>query len=231
MSQLISIIIPVYNSQKTIIKSLESITNQLGSYNFEIIIINDGSTDNCSVDTTSIDITDFDCSNVGDNTVTLTVTDTSGNSSTCTTTVTVEDNVAPIANCAAPFTVQLDANGQASITASDINDTSTDNCGIATTSIDITDFDCSNIGDNTVTLTVTDVNGNPATCTTTVTVEDTIAPTIVCAMDTMASTDPGDCFATVSFPNPVALDNCSVDSIVQTAGLPSGSQFLSLIHI
>ena len=45
MSQLISIIIPVYNSQKTIIKSLESITNQLGSYNFEIIIINDGSTD------------------------------------------------------------------------------------------------------------------------------------------------------------------------------------------
>ena len=45
MSQLISVIIPVYNSQKTIIKSLESITNQLGSYNFEIIIINDGSTD------------------------------------------------------------------------------------------------------------------------------------------------------------------------------------------
>ena len=125
----------------------------------------------------------------------------------------------------APFSIQLDANGQAAITASDINDTSTDNCGIATTSIDITDFDCSNIGDNTVTLTVTDVNGNPATCTTTVTVEDTIAPTIVCAMDTMASTDPGDCFATVSFPNPVALDNCSVDSIVQTAGLPSGSQF------
>ena len=29
----------------TIIKSLESITNQLGSYNFEIISINDGSTD------------------------------------------------------------------------------------------------------------------------------------------------------------------------------------------
>ena len=187
--------------------------------------INDGSTDNCGIDTTSIDITDFDCSNVGDNTVTLTVTDVNGNSSTCTTTVTVEDTIAPVANCVAPFSIQLDANGQAAITASDINDTSTDNCGIATTSIDITDFDCSNIGDNTVTLTVTDVNGNPATCTTTVTVEDTIAPTIVCAMDTMASTDPGDCFATVSFPNPVALDNCSVDSIVQTAGLPSGSQF------
>jgi uncharacterized protein (DUF2141 family) len=187
--------------------------------------INDGSTDNCSVDTTSIDITDFDCSNIGDNTVTLTVTDTSGNSSTCTTTVTVEDNVAPVANCVAPFTVQLDANGEASITVNDIDNGSTDACGIATSSIDVTDFNCSNVGDNTVTLTVTDINGNTSTCTTTVTVEDTIAPTIICAMDTLVSTDPGDCYATVTFPDALATDNCSGVTVAQTDGLPSGSQF------
>ncbi|RFN58148.1 HYR domain-containing protein [Marixanthomonas ophiurae] len=187
--------------------------------------INDGSTDNCGIDTTSIDITDFDCSNIGDNTVTLTVTDVNGNSNTCTTTVTVEDNIAPVVNCAAPFTVELDANGQASITASDINDGSTDNCGIDTTSIDITDFDCSNVGDNTVTLTVTDVNGNTSTCTTTVTVEDSIAPTIVCPADILASTDPTDCFATVNFPDALATDNCAGVTVAQTGGLPSGSQF------
>ncbi len=187
--------------------------------------INDSSTDNCSVDTTSIDITDFDCSNIGDNTVTLTVTDTSGNSSTCTTTVTVEDNVAPVANCVAPFTVQLDANGEASITVNDIDNGSTDACGIATSSIDVTDFNCSNVGDNTVTLTVTDVNGNTSTCTTTVTVEDAIAPTIICAMDTLVSTDPGDCYATVTFPDALATDNCSGVTVTQTDGLPSGSQF------
>jgi len=45
MTQLISVIIPVYNSQNTIIKSLESISNQIGSFTFEIIIIDDGSTD------------------------------------------------------------------------------------------------------------------------------------------------------------------------------------------
>ena len=41
----ISVIIPVYNSEKYIEKCLDSILNQ--SYkNFEIIVINDGSKDN-----------------------------------------------------------------------------------------------------------------------------------------------------------------------------------------
>jgi subtilisin-like proprotein convertase family protein len=41
----------------------------------------------------------FDCSNVGANTITLIVTDTEGNSSSCTSTVTVEDNIAPEIVC------------------------------------------------------------------------------------------------------------------------------------
>ena len=187
--------------------------------------VNDGSTDNCTIDSVSIDVTSFDCSNLGANTVTLTVTDDSGNTDTCTTTVTVEDTVDPIANCVAPFTIQLDANGQASITVADINDGSTDNCAIDTTSIDITDFDCSNIGANTVTLTVTDTSGNTSTCTTTVTVEDSIAPSITCNTDITVSTDPGDCYATVNFPDALATDNCATVTVTQTAGLPSGSQF------
>ncbi len=142
--------------------------------------INDGSTDNCGIASTSIDITSFDCSTVGVNTVTLIVTDASGNSDTCTTTVTVEDSVNPIANCVAPFTVQLDATGNASITAADIDDSSIDNCGVASTSIDISSFDCTNLGMNVVTLTVTDTSGNIDTCTTTVTVEDNILPVANC---------------------------------------------------
>ncbi|MBK9420376.1 MAG: hypothetical protein IPN44_04900 [Flavobacteriales bacterium] len=38
--------------------------------------------------------------------MTLTVTDQSGNTSTCTATVTVQDNVAPVAICQ-PVTIQL----------------------------------------------------------------------------------------------------------------------------
>ncbi|TXD71193.1 HYR domain-containing protein, partial [Aequorivita antarctica] len=111
-----------------------------GMASITVADIENGSTDNCGVATTTIDISDFTCADVGPNTVTLTVTDVNGNSSTCTTVVTVEDNVAPVANCAAPFTIQLDANGEASITVADIENGSTDACGIASTSIDVTDF-------------------------------------------------------------------------------------------
>lgn len=196
-----------------------------GDASISVADIDNGSTDNCAIASTSIDITDFTCADVGPNTVTLTVTDVNGNSSTCTTIVTVEDNVAPVANCAAPFTIQLDADGMASITVADIDNGSTDACGIASASIDITDFDCSNVGPNTVTLTVTDVNGNSSQCTTIVTVEDSIPPTIICPGDITVDTAAGICSAAVSFPMPFTLDNCGVDTVVQTMGNPSGSQF------
>ena len=67
----------------------------------------------------------------------------------------MEDDLDPIA-VTQDITVQLDANGDASISASDIDDGSSDNCSIANTSLDVSNFDCSNLGDNTVTLTVTD---------------------------------------------------------------------------
>lgn len=42
---LISVVLPVFNSENTIIAALDSVKNQTGNYSFEIIIINDGSTD------------------------------------------------------------------------------------------------------------------------------------------------------------------------------------------
>ncbi|MGJ8666955.1 MAG: HYR domain-containing protein [Patiriisocius sp.] len=187
--------------------------------------VDNGSTDNCGIASTTIDIMDFTCADVGPNTVTLTVTDVNGNMSTCTTTVTVEDMIAPLANCAAPFTVQLDANGMASITVADIDNGSTDACGIASTTIDVMDFTCADVGPNTVTLTVTDVNGNVSTCTTVVTIEDVTAPVIACPADISIDTTPGDCFAEVSFPDALALDACGIASVIQTMGDPSGSMF------
>ena len=55
--------------------------------------INNGSSDACGGLTFDTDITNFDCSNIGVNNVTLTVTDTNGNSASCNTTVTILDNV------------------------------------------------------------------------------------------------------------------------------------------
>ena len=67
--------------------------------------------------------------------------------------MTVEDNEAPTA-ITQDLTVQLDASGNASITAAQLDNGSNDACGIA--SLVARTFDCSNIG----ALTVTDVNNN-----------------------------------------------------------------------
>ncbi|MGG5487540.1 hypothetical protein ACQ0RB_11060, partial [Gaetbulibacter sp. PBL-D1] len=142
-----------------------------GNVSISAANVDGGSTDDFGIASMSVSPNTFDCSNVGANTVTLTVTDNNGSVSTCSATVTVQDNTAPTAVCQ-NATVVLDASGNGSITTSDIDNGSNDACGIASLSLDQTSFDCTNIGANTVTLTVTDNNGNVSTCSATVTVED-----------------------------------------------------------
>ncbi|MFM8951059.1 MAG: HYR domain-containing protein, partial [Bacteroidota bacterium] len=118
----------------------------------------------------------------------------------------------------------LNALGTASITASQINNGSSDNCGIASLSLSKTSFNCSNVGNNAVTLTVTDVNGNSSTCSATVTVIDNIAPAISCPANIAANNTTGLCGAIINYTTPVGTDICGATT-TQTAGLPSGSLF------
>ncbi|TVZ55206.1 putative secreted protein (Por secretion system target) [Lutibacter sp. Hel_I_33_5] len=140
--------------------------------------IDNGSSDNCGIASISLDNDTFNCSNVSTNTVTLTVTDVNGNSNSLTANVTVNDVTAPNV-ITQNIIIELDENGEASITPADIDNNSTDACGIESYSLDKDSFDCSNTGDNTVVLTVTDVNGNDASLSATVTVQDNIAPTVI----------------------------------------------------
>ncbi len=184
--------------------------------------IDNGSTDACGIATLDVNPSVFDCSNVGPNTVTLTVTDVNGNSSTCTATVTVEDVTPPVALCQ-DITVQLDSTGSVTITGAQIDNGSSDACGIDTLESNPHTLDCSNTGANTVTLTVTDVNGNSSTCTATVTVEDNIAPSINCPADIVVSNDQDSCNAAVSWTDPVVSDNCPGTTFTST--ITSGSIF------
>jgi hypothetical protein len=137
--------------------------------------IDNGSNDACGIDTLSVSPADFSCAEVGTNTVVLIATDTNDNSATCSATVTVQDTVPPTALCQ-DITIQLDENGQASITANQIDNGSNDACGIDTLVVSPTDFTCDEVGVNTVVLTATDNNDNIATCSATVTVQDTVPP-------------------------------------------------------
>ncbi len=106
------------------------------------------------------------------------VTDGSGSTS-CSFYLEILDNEAPVALCK-NITVPLDANGNVTITPSQIDNGSSDNCSF-TLGLDVTTFNCSNTTTvNMVTLTATDPSNNMHSCMATVTVEDVTPPTILC---------------------------------------------------
>jgi hypothetical protein len=130
--------------------------------------IDNTSTDACGIDSVAINMDVFDCSNIGLNTVVLTATDNNSNTDTCHATVTVQDTVSPIARCVPTLDVDLSGDGTETLTAEDVDDGSTDACGIADLNLNRTIFDLDDRAeqDLSVTLTVADNNGNESSCTT-----------------------------------------------------------------
>jgi PKD repeat protein len=193
-----------------------------------------GSTDNCGTLTYAASQTSFTCANVGANNVVLTVTDLSGNTSSCTAVVTVLDTVSPSVICQ-NITAYLDGAGNVTITPGDVDGGSTDNCSTPTLSLNTSAFTCANLGANTVTLTATDGSGNSASCSAIVTVVDTISPVVVCP-GTQTETLDGTCNFTLSDYTGLATttDNCTLSPIVTQSPLPGtvvsgiGSQTITL---
>jgi uncharacterized repeat protein (TIGR03803 family) len=121
----------------------------------------------------------FTCEDVGYNNVILTVTDEQGITASCETVVSVTDTISPAAICR-DMEIYLDAGGYAVIIAEEIDNGSSDVCGIQLMTLDITTLSEENIGENIVVLTVTDNNGNVSTCSSTVTVHDQPPSSAVC---------------------------------------------------
>ncbi|MEE9439087.1 MAG: PKD-like domain-containing protein, partial [Saprospiraceae bacterium] len=129
-----------------------------------------GTTDNCSSFANivfTVDIATFDCSHIGTQSITITATDASGNSTTCNTMVGIQDGTDPVAICpalpgAAPAWaagasayVVISA-GTGTLAQDALGDgSSTDNCVVTETN-PMTVFDCSHIGIQPVILTATD---------------------------------------------------------------------------
>ncbi|MFK7776148.1 MAG: HYR domain-containing protein, partial [Saprospiraceae bacterium] len=157
---------------------------------------------------------------------TWTATDECGNVETKVQVITIEDTTAPTALCNS-FTIELDENGEASITIAQVDAGSTDNCASLTQltyAIDKMDFTCADLGANIVTLSVTDPCGNTGTCEATITVEDNIDPIITCPGDMVIHLDPGACDQVISY-DVLATDNCDV-TVAQISGLySSGDAF------
>ncbi|WP_425421180.1 right-handed parallel beta-helix repeat-containing protein [Phaeodactylibacter xiamenensis] len=162
------------------------VLNTVGNGNLNAVDLDNGST-GCGTLSFTVDnagTLDFDCMDVGPNSVTLTVTDNRGLSSTCTATVIVQDNTAPTAVCL-NTTVELQPDGLYHLQQSDVYDAanSSDNCpylpalggpvpgAIDNVSFPSTTFGCDDVGlIFPVTVTVTDPSGNSDNCTANVSV-------------------------------------------------------------
>src|SRR5690606_22637768 len=141
--------------------------------------------------------------------------------------VSVFDTIAPTI-IAQNDTVYLDAAGMISITTANVDAGSWDSCGIASVAIDTSAFTCANTANPVdVELTVIDANGNTSTETVQVFVLDTILPSISCIADIVVSHDFGQCGAVVNYFEPMANDNCGVDTVYQSdgSGILSGDLF------
>ncbi|MFN4255659.1 MAG: MopE-related protein [Saprospiraceae bacterium] len=170
--------------------------------------VNAGTWDACGVAEMSLSQTHFTYADLGQQTVTLRAVDQSGNESFCQTQVLVADTVPPIALCVSSLSLFLDAGGQAFLQPEQVDAGSWDNAGAVGLSLDKADFGCADLHQNTVTLTVRDASGNGATCQTTISVQDTVPPTIICRDVTLALDEWGEASVYESALLDTSFDNC-----------------------
>lgn len=146
----------------------ENITRTLSNGTVTITAedIDNGSTDNCDVESISVSPSTFDCSDIGENTVTLTVTDVNGNEATATATVTIVGTIPTVS--IAPTTAEFCKGSFVTITATG-SESGTYLWGNAATTASI---DASQAGTYSVTFT----NGNGCTATASQTVIENANP-------------------------------------------------------
>lgn len=160
---------------------------------------------------------------IGTTTETYTVTDESGNESSCSFDIIVEDNELPTITCPADFDVILPP-GECSAIVNYSTPTISDNCpGAFLTQIEGPASGASfTVGLKTLSFVVTDAVGNLDTCTFFIDVIDNEAPTVTCPPDQNIDIPAGFCSVVVNYPDPIVGDNCPGSGYTVISGPSNG---------
>jgi Secretion system C-terminal sorting domain len=176
------------------------------------IQVNNNSTDNIGIATYELSQTTFDCSNIGQNTVQLTLADDAGNMSTCSATITVMDALDPSIQTQ-NITVFLDESGGVSIAVEAINNGTSDNCGLDTMYLSQYNFTCADAGTNQIVFTAADFFGNTVSANVTVTVVDQAFPLAQALnLDLYLNMD-GEAWINASDANNGSTDDCGIETM------------------
>ncbi len=173
--------------------------------------IDNGSADACGLASLTTSITNFSCTDIGLNNVTLYATDNNGNIDSCIAMVTLIDTVAPVVTCK-PVTMILDLTGNTTITADSLDNGTSDACGAVTTIVSKTAFTCSDVGTNNIWLIAEDVNGNKDSCMAIVTIVDTIKPLVICQNINVSLNSAGNVTINASDLDGGSTDDCAIAS-------------------
>ena len=175
--------------------------------------IDSASSDNCNIATRVLSDSTFDCTEVGTNNITLTVTDVNGNVTTATSVVTVVDSITPT-TIAIDTTIYLSGAGTASVTATQIGYLSSDNCATFNLALSDSVFDCTDAGTTqTIVLTVTDPSGNTDTALAYITIVDLSAPVLITQNLTIYLDSLGAATITADSVNNGTYDSCGIASL------------------
>jgi gliding motility-associated-like protein len=187
----------------------------LGAATITTADIDNGSADNCSSITLTLDSSSFDCGETGANTVKLYAIDANSNIDSATSIVTVMDTLIPsISGCPVNISVSTDAN-RCDAVVTWTAPTALDNCIVDSLVSNFTPGSTFPLGVTTITYISYDLSMNTDTCSFTITVTDNEDPVISGAPAPIAvNNDAGNCSAIVNWTLPTAADNCTLDSLV-----------------
>ncbi len=150
--------------------------------------------------------------NVGITQVAYYIMNGSARIDSCKFNVVVNDNELPVVLCK-NINLYIGTTGTATLSGSDINNGSSDNCSILLVP-DKVNFTCSDVGLTIpVQLTGTDPSGNSADCTAQVTVFDTISPVINIKTAVVTLDATGNATLPASAVDNGTYDNCTLDTI------------------